>query len=100
MLGEVAGKGALADTLDYHTGVEYACELCNPEDRTVEKKTKARRPLEQLRTEYAQAASDAAAASADIALYEAKAGKARAKYEEAKVRRDALKRQIAEHPEA
>jgi len=57
-------------------------------------------PMAELRTEYAQAASDAAAASADIALYEAKAGKARAKYEEAKARRDALKRQIAEHPEA
>jgi hypothetical protein len=57
-------------------------------------------PLPLLREQYAKAAADAAAASVDVALYEAKANKARAQYEQAEMTRNLLKRQIAEHPEA
>jgi hypothetical protein len=95
---------------NYHTGVEYACELCigkKPEQRNTAPREYGPIPirpelrqLAQLREEYAQAAGEAAQASADIALYEAKVSKAKAKYEECKRKREELKRQIAEHPEA
>lgn len=54
--------------------------------------------LEALRGQYRQQATLAAEASDDIALYEEKISAAKLRYEEAKDRRDALKRQIAKHP--